>query len=260
MQQRSLITGGSSGIGLAFAKALAARGDALVLCARDANRLQMVASDLKAQFGVDVETVPADLATDAGQDSVASRLGQSAEPVDLLINNAGFGMKGGFLQSDFGAHQQMLRVNVEAVVRLTHAALGAMTARGSGAVLNVGSMAPVFPWVRPAATYASTKAFVNTFTEALAPTLAGTGIRISVVMPGYVRTEFHQRAGIAMEKTPGVLWIDVDEVVRQALEGLAVGRVTTVPGTQYKVAAALARVAPRRLTQRVVAAVNKKTS
>lgn len=239
----ALVTGPTSGIGLAFARQLAATGHDLVLVARDADRLADTAARLQADHGVSTETLPADLATDEGTTAVERRLRDADPPVDLLVNNAGFALRKPFLANDVAVEEQMQRILVLAVLRLTHAALPGMIERGRGAVVNVSSVAG---WV-PRGSYSAAKAWVTTFTEGLAVTLQGTGVRAMAVCPGYVRTEFHQRAGMNMAGLPSFLWSDADDLVATALRDLAKGKAVSVPGAVYRTAAWLLPRLPRKL-------------
>lgn len=242
----ALVTGATAGLGLAFATTLGRRGYDVVLVARDEQRLIERAADLKHRFGGEVEVLVADLSTSEGCALVESRLSspaQGARPVDLLVNNAGFTTNQLFVTGDLAAEQQALDVMVRAVMRLTHAALGGMVQRGSGAVVNVSSMAG---WLR-SGTYGAAKAYVTAFTEGLSGELAGTGVRALALCPGYIHTEFHERAGIDSSGIPDWLWLDAERVVDDALRDLERGRVISVPSTTYKVLGTLMRHAPRPL-------------
>jgi short-subunit dehydrogenase len=190
----ALVTGATAGIGAAFARQLAARGTDLVLVARDEARLRALADTLP----VDVEVLPADLASDDGCARVEWRCG---EGVDLLVNNAGLGTKGAFHEVERADEEHLLRLNVRAVMRLTHAALPPMLARGSGAVLNVSSVAGFAPGSR-AATYSASKAWVTNFSESLHLQYADQGVRVLALCPGFTRTEFHSRAEMDVSGVP----------------------------------------------------------
>lgn len=239
----ALVTGSTSGIGLVFARRLAATGHDVVLVARDPGRLADTAAQLESDHGVAVEALPADLATDEGAAAVEQRLRDADRPVDLLVNNAGFALRRPFVANDVADEERMLRVLVLAVLRLTHAALPSMIERGRGAVVNVSSVAG---WV-PRGSYSAAKAWVTVFTEGLAPTLRGTGVRAMAVCPGFVRTEFHQRASMNMAGLPRLFWLDADRVVDTALRDLSRGKVVSVPGAVYRTAAWLLPRLPRRL-------------
>lgn len=251
---RALITGATAGIGAAFADRLAADGDDVVLVARGQQRLEDTAARLRQRYGVAVEVIVADLSDPAACAGVEQRLACAADPVDLLVNNAGFGLPGTFLDSAASDEEEMLAVNVRAVLRLTHAALPGMLARGTGGILNVSSMAGFVP-TGTGASYAASKAWVTSFSESLAMNVAGTGVRVSAVCPGFTRTEFHDRIGADQSDIPGWLWLRADRVVGVALADHRRGRVVSVPGAQYRIAAALSRLVPRPLLRAVSARV-----
>jgi short-subunit dehydrogenase len=244
----ALVTGATSGIGAAFARRLASDGYDLVLVARDTARLDATAAELTSAHGVRVEVIAADLAVPERRRAVVDRL--AAEPaVDLLVNNAGIGTGSDFWTSPYEQVHGQLELNVTAVMELTHAALPGMLARRSGGVVNVASVAGLLPG--RGSTYSAGKAWVIAFSEGLAAGLAGTGVKLLAVCPGFVRTEFHQRAGIDMSSTPGGMYTDVDVVVDAALKGLAGDKVLVVPGARYRAIVLLARIAPRPLVRRI---------
>ena len=243
---RSLVTGPTAGIGLAFAQQLAARGDDLVLVARDTARLEALATELRTAHGVEVEVLTADLADRAQLRTVEERLGDLQRPVDLLVNNAGFGLKGRFLDNDVDAETQMLDVLVTAVMRLSHAALGPMAARGSGGVINVSSVAAFLP----RGTYSAAKAYVNRLGEWAAAEYADQGVTVTTLCPGFVRTEFHARMDVGQDSAPDWLWLDADDLVRQALADHARGRALSIPSVRYKAIAGAARLVPTPVLQR----------
>jgi short-subunit dehydrogenase len=248
----ALVTGGTSGIGAAFARALAARGDDLVLVARDAARLQATAADLGQRHGVAVEVLVADLADRADVQRVAERVADPARPVDLLVNNAGFGIRSRLVTDDLSAFEHGYEVMLHAVMVLCAAAGRAMTERGAGAIVNVGSTAAYTTM----GSYAALKAFVGVYTEALANELLGTGVTATVLAPGWVRTEFHQRAEIGTSKIPSALWLEADELVEQCLRDVAAGRVISIPSRRYQALILAARLAPRGLVRRASIALS----
>ncbi|MBX6357538.1 MAG: SDR family oxidoreductase [Micromonosporaceae bacterium] len=244
----ALVTGASSGIGAAFARLLASEGYDLVLVARDAERLDRFAAELGGQHGVEVMPLPADLATESGCAAVEARL--RAVPTDLLVNNAGTSLNRSFLKSSADLEEQLLRLNVHAVMRLTLAALPGMVERRRGDVINVSSVAG-FGAVMPGSTYPASKAWVTNFSESVALSVRQYGVRVLALCPGYTRTEFHQRAGINMSATPGWMWLDADAVAREGLRDLRKGKLVSVPDWRYKLLVTALRHAPRRLLQAV---------
>jgi hypothetical protein len=247
--QTALVTGATAGIGAAFARRLAAAGWRLILVARDEERLRSVAAELTGAHGVAVDVLAADLSSAAGCATVAQRLLDPAEPVDLLINNAGISINGSFLRTDAADEERLLNLNVRAVMRLTHAALPGMVERGHGEIINVSSVSG-FAAVMPGSTYPASKAWVTNFSESLALAVRGSGVRVLALCPGYTRTEFHDRAGIDMSRMPEWLWLSAEEVAREALRDLRRGRLVSVPGWRYKAAVFGMRHAPSVLLRR----------
>lgn len=244
----ALITGATAGIGAAFARYLAKAGHDLVLVARDSVRLAATAADLSAAHGVSVDVITADLSTEEGRERVAARIEQSA--FDLVVNNAGLSLNTPFLRSTAQKESALLGVNVHAVMRLTLAALPGMVQRRAGAVVNVSSVSG-FGAAMPGSTYPASKAWVTNFSESVALSVVPLGVRVMALCPGYVRTEFHQRAGIDMTKTPSWLWLDADELVVAAMADLRRGRLVSVPSVKYKVVAFGLRHLPGRLLRRI---------
>jgi short-subunit dehydrogenase len=247
----ALVTGATSGIGAAFARALARRGWDLVIVARDAARLESEAERYRAQ-GRQVEVLRADLVDRADVARVAARLEEADRPVDLLVNNAGFSVRARLLSTDQEAHDRAFEVMVRAVQVLSGAAGRAMTQRGRGRIVNVGSTAGRITM----GGYSAIKAWVTVYTEGLANELAGTGVTAMALEPGWVRTEFHERAGISGSSMPGVLWLDADALVESALRDLSRGRVISTPSVRYKVLMLVARHAPRAGIRRVSKALS----
>ena len=246
----ALVTGASSGIGRELARILAGEGTDLVVVARDEARLKALAAELP----VDVEVLVADLADPAQLAAVERRVIDPERPVDLVVNNAGFGTYGDLVDADIDTEEREIAVNITAVVRLTYAGLGAMVARGRGAVLNVSSVAGL--QATPGnATYGASKAFVASFGESVAGELAGTGVTLTTVLPGFTRTEFAERAGIGGRSIPGPAWMDAPDVAAQALEATRAGKPWLVPGAFNKVLVAAAGPVPRGLKRRLAAKV-----
>jgi uncharacterized protein len=255
----ALVTGSSSGIGAAFARELARRGHDLVLVARTESRLADLATQLESEHGTDAEVLGADLESDAGVARVAERLTDADRPVELLVNNAGFGTSGRFHELPLDQEDAEIRLNVIAVVELTHAALGPMVARGHGGVINVSSVGAYQP-TPLSATYCATKAFVSSFTNAVHEELRGTGVKAMVVAPGFTRTEFHLRAGIEHDdKTPGFMWQSSDQVAEAAMKAYDKGRAVCLPGALNTAAAAFSGSMPAGLSRRIAGMVSKRT-
>jgi len=239
----ALVTGATVGIGNVFARRLAAAGHDLILVARDAAGLYGTAATLRQTYRVDVEALPADLCDRDQTERVADRLRDDARPVDVLVNNAGFAVGKTFLCADIAEEERMLSVLVRAVLVLTRAAVPGMRARGRGTIVTVSSVAGFLP----GGTYAAAKAWATAFTTSLAGELAHTGVRAMALCPGYVRTEFHRRAGIDVSHLPGWAWLDAGRVVDECLGDLRRGRTVSVPSVRYKAAVCLLRRVPLRL-------------
>jgi short-subunit dehydrogenase len=250
----ALITGSTAGLGAAFARRLAADGHDLVLVARDTKRLREQATELHDRHGIEAEVLTADLSTDAGIDAVAARLGDRRSPVDLLVNNAGFGNKGRFLDVPMADELTMLKVHCEAVLRLTSAAVESMRERGRGGVVNVASVAAFVP----RGTYGASKAWVVQFTQGVAKDLAGSGVRLMALAPGFVRTEFHERAGMGTDNIPNWMWLDADNVVAAALADLSRGKTLSIPDPRYKTLMGAAKLVPRGLLGGITSRTGRK--
>jgi uncharacterized protein len=242
----ALVTGPTSGIGRAFTLRLAERGYDVVLVARDEERLRALAGELAATYSATGEVLVADLSDRAGMAVVEARLADESRPVDLLVNNAGFGLKRRFLDNSVEQEQAALDVLVTAVMRLTHAALGPMSARGSGGIINVASVAAF----QPRGSYSAAKAWVTTFGAWASHEYAPQGVRIMTLCPGFTRTEFHARMDVKRESVPRLLWLDVDRVVDDALADWDAGKALSIPGKRYRVIAAVSRHVPTSVLQR----------
>jgi short-subunit dehydrogenase len=242
----ALVTGPTSGIGRAFAQRLAARGYDLVLVARDEARLKELADELTTSYAVTCDVLVADLVDRDQLERVEDRLAEGQPPVDLLVNNAGFGLNRPFLEASADALESQVAVMVTAVLRLTRAAVPGMVARGSGGVLNVASVAGLLN----AGPYGAAKAWVLTFSAGLGEELRGTGVTITALVPGFVRTEFHQRAGQDVSGFPDWAWLDADAVAAEGVRAVRSGKHRVVPGTAYKAAALAGKLLPATLVGR----------
>lgn len=239
----ALVTGATAGIGASFTRLLAREGYDLVLVARDEERLAKAANDLANAHGVTAEPLRADLGTDEGIAAVEARVGG----VDLLVNNAGFGLHGRFLEAPLADELTMLKVHVEAVLRTTRAAVPGMVERGHGGVINVASVAGFFP----RGTYGATKAWVISFSQAVRQDVTGTGVRVLALCPGFTHTEFHDRAGMDMSGVRDRMWLSADRVAAEGLHDLRADKPVSIPGAQYKAAVAVGTLIPRGLSARI---------
>jgi len=242
----ALVTGATSGIGWEFARTLASRGHDVCLVARDESRLEQRAEELR-RLRVDAECISADLSERAGLARVEERLSDRLRPVEILVNNAGFGVPHRFVGGSIEDEQRMLDVLVTAVMRLSHAVLPVMVDRGTGAILNVSSVAG---WIT-GGTYSAAKAWVTVFSESLSIELAGTGVHVTAVCPGFTHTEFHQRAGMQMGAVSEWMWLNPQDVVDQALRDVRRGKPISVAGPQYKALSLVAQYLPRPLVRSI---------
>lgn len=254
----ALVTGASSGIGLAFARKLAGSGDDLVVVARDTQRLDVLAKELGERYGTAVEVLTADLTVPEQLAAVETRLATADRPVDLLVNNAGVGLGGAFVDHDRDTVEREIRLNVVALTRLAHAAVGPMVARGRGGLINVSSVAGFQP-VPGSAVYSATKAYVTSFTEALHEEVRGSGVRVLALCPGFTRTEFQARNHYAPRNLPSMAWSTPEAVVDEALRALQRGRAVCIPGVPYKALAGLTRLVPRAAVRRIVRIATDRT-
>ncbi len=243
----AVVTGASAGIGAAYARRLAAEGFDLVLVARRRERLEGLATELRGKHSVAVEPLPADLIRDEGLKEVEDRIA-CAENLEFMLNNAGFGTKGRFTDGPLENHDAMHRLHVLATMRLSHAALRKMKARGKGALVNVSSVAAFI--CRPGNTsYYATKAWMNCFTEGLYLELkaARSPVRVQALCPGFTATEFHDAMGFDRKQVPSSWWMTAEDVVEASLRGLERNQLIVVPGWRYKLVVALLRLMPRFL-------------
>jgi short-subunit dehydrogenase len=234
----ALITGATSGIGAAYANLLANEGFDLVLVARDLPRLKKVAKELGKTFGIKTECIKADL----------------NKPIEVLVNNAGFGIKDSFLDSDLNREQELLDVLVTAPMRLTHALLPGLVKRNEGVIVNVSSVASFIA----GGTYSAAKSYLTVFTEYLHTELKGTNIKVSALCPGFTKTEFHARGKMKMGGLPNYMWSDVNAVVKKSWKYAKAGKAICIPGWQYMLLSTIARVAPRPLVRKVGINVRRK--
>lgn len=244
----ALITGASAGLGAEFARQLARRRGDLILVARSADALEAFAAELRSEYGVAVEVLVADLSEEEGVSRVAERLRDTSDPVDLLVNNAGFGLPLQFADNDIDDEVRHLRVHVEASMRLMHAALQSMRGRG-GRIINVASVAGFIS----RSTYSACKAWLIGFSRWANAEYARDGVTVTALCPGFTHTSFHERMGLAVgqEGVPGLLWLDAPSVVRTGLRDAARGKPVSIPSLRYKVVVAVARVLPQSLTSAV---------
>jgi short-subunit dehydrogenase len=243
----ALITGGTSGIGAAFARALAAHGDDLVLVARNGDRLAEMATELKERYGVSADTIVADLAVRSDVVSIAERLASIEQPIDLLVSNAGFGVRKKLTEADTTPHEHAIDVMIRAVLMLGAAAGRAMRQRGTGTIINVSSTAGFMTM----GNYSAIKAWVTAYSESLANELHGTGVRVVALCPGWVRTEFHERAELNISSIPQFLWLDADRVVAACLKDADAGKVISIPSKRYKVLMTICEHLPHRTLRAV---------
>lgn len=242
--QHAVITGASSGLGEVFARKLAARGVNLLLAARRVARLEALKQELERTRGVQVELFPCDLSRSEDLEGFAARL-EAAPPPDLLVNNAGFGTLGRFHETDYQRQVDMVHVHVLATMRLTRALLPAMIQRGSGAIVNVSSVAAYFR-SGGNASYCATKGWINDFTEALRIELDGirSPVTVQALCPGFTYTEFHDTLGVDRNKIPRWLWMPADYVVEESLKGILSGKLFVIPSWKYRLGAAIGELLP----------------
>ncbi len=250
----ALVTGASSGIGESMVRQLAAQGVPTVVVARRRDRLDALAAELTG-----IEVLAADLADEHDRARVAERIGDGARPIDLVVNNAGFGTSGDFVDIEVSRSLGEVELNVSALVHLSHAAAAAMVARGRGWICNVSSVAS-FQANPRLATYAATKAFVTSFSEALHVELAPRGVHVTALCPGLTRTEFQSVSNTTGDATkfPEFAWMTADEVARTGLDDTARGRALSIPGYQYKALVAASSMTPRMVTRKVAGLLMKR--
>ena len=239
----ALITGATAGIGAEFARQLAARGSDLVIVSRDADRLAASAAALQHEFGVRVEALPADLLAADGLAAVDRRLADDRRPIDLLVNNAGYGIRGELDENSVDDEKRHLDIHVSVPLQLTQTALRGMLARGRGRIVLIASVAAF----TPRGTYSAAKAWAVMFARGANIVYRPRGVSVTAVCPGFVRTEFHDRMKVSTAGIPDVLWLQAPQLVRLALRGIDRGRSVVIPTVRYRIVTALARVVPDRV-------------
>lgn len=243
----ALVTGASSGIGSAFAEFLAELGHDLVITARDLTRLENFAVQLRKKYGIDVEVIKANLATNEGIKTIELRLENRSMPIEVLINNAGFGINKSFVVSDRQSENDLLDVLVRAPLRFMHAVLPAMKERDSGTIINVSSVAG---WIA-GGSYSAAKSYLTVMSESLHTELLDSNVKVHALCPGFTRTEFHQRGRMKMGGLPEFLWLDAKAVAASAWRSSQKGRALSIPGSQYKILTFLMRYLPRPLVRKL---------
>lgn len=243
----ALITGATAGIGAAFAELLASENHDLVIVARDLPRLNQRAEEWRSKFRVEVEVVQADLSRDEDIRRIELRLQNISRPIDVLINNAGFGINKSFTASDTAEEIALLDVLVTAPMRLMHAVLPAMKERNSGTIINVSSVAG---WIA-GGSYSAAKSYLTVLSESLHTELKATNVNVHALCPGFTRTEFHQRGKMKMGGVPNWFWLSAEQVVRDSWKAARAGKVLSIPGRQYKVISFISRFGPRPWVRKV---------
>ena len=244
----AVVTGASSGIGAAIARELASRGHSVTLVARREERLRSLATELAADHDVGADVIACDLGDEAERDRLATELRNRGRLVEVLVNNAGFGHQADFARSPHERMVEMVRINVEAVVDLTSRFLTGMVDRGRGGVINIASLGAFQP-LPGSAVYGASKAFVLSFSEAVRTELRGSGVSVTAVCPGPVRTEFMNAAGIpgVEDRTPSAVWMSADDIAREAVDGAARDKRVVVPGVLNRASALAGQHSPRAL-------------
>jgi short-subunit dehydrogenase len=245
MKKWALVTGATAGIGESFTRLLAAKGFNLILVARDEARLHERSAGLKEKFGAESVVIVADLATEAGCAKVEDYI--RANEIEVLINNAGFGINKAFTMSDLAKEEEVLKVLVRTPMRLMHVALPAMKERNSGVVINVSSVASFIA----GGAYSASKAYLTVLSESLSTELSATNIKVSALCPGFTRTEFHQRGRMKMAGLPNFMWLNSDVLVAKAWKDAVAGKPVSIPGWQYKTLVGIISLLPRSIVRRL---------
>ena len=252
MASWALVTGATAGIGESFTRLLAENNYNVVLVARDLPRLQERAQGLEAKYQVQTHCIQADLSTDAGCSEVERYIANNR--IDVLINNAGFGINKAFTVSELEEEQKLLDVLVRTPMRLMHVALPLMKQRDRGVVINVSSVAGFIA----GGTYSASKSYLTVLTESMHTELAGTNVKISALCPGFTRTEFHQRGRMSMKGLPSFMWLNSDELVAQAWRDALKGEAISIPGWQYRLLVFVIQRLPRSIVRKVGMSMRRK--
>ena len=245
MAQWALVTGATAGIGESFTRLLASKGYNIALVARDEVRLHERAGGLREKYGIQTFVLPADLATKSGVKAVEKYI--QSYKIEVLINNAGFGINKAFTASDLGDEQDLLNVLVRTPMRLMHVILPGMKERKSGTIINVSSVAGFIA----GGTYSAAKSYLTVLSESLNTELKGSGVIVSALCPGFTRTEFHQRGRMKMTGLPSFMWLNADTLVAQSWKDAQANKSVSVPGWQYKLLMAIISIAPRSFIRRL---------
>jgi short-subunit dehydrogenase len=245
MASWALVTGATAGIGESFTRLLADNNYNIVLVARDLPRLEERARALEAQYKISTHVIQADLATDTGCAVVEQYI--ASNQIDVLINNAGFGLNKAFTMSELVAEQQMMDVLVRTPMRLMHSALPGMKERNKGIVINVSSVAGYIA----GGSYSAAKSYLTVISESLNTELAATNVKVSALCPGFTRTEFHQRARMSMKGLPNFMWINSDDLVAQSWSDALKGKAVSIPGWQYQLLVFIIQSVPRSIVRKI---------
>lgn len=252
MSKWALVTGATAGIGESFTRMLASKGFNIALVARDEARLHERAAALREKYGVQTFVLPADLATDQGCSAVEDYLKEFE--IEVLINNAGFGINKPFTASTLDAEQNLLDVLVRTPMRLMHVVLPQMKARNSGTVINVSSVASFIA----GGTYSASKSYLTVLSESLHTELRGTNVKVNALCPGFTRTEFHERGRMIMKGLPEFMWLNSDQLVTRSWADAQGGKAVSIPGWQYKLLFGFIALLPRPIVRTIGMNVRKR--
>ncbi|MEN9687152.1 MAG: hypothetical protein RL381_164 [Actinomycetota bacterium] len=252
MAKWALVTGATAGIGESFSRLLASQGFNIALVARDEARLHERAAALREKYKVNTFVLPADLSTDSGCASVEEYI--RTYEIEVLINNAGFGINKAFSASNLDAEQKLLDVLVRTPMRLMHAIIPGMKERASGTIINVSSVAGFIA----GGTYSASKSYLTVLSESLNTELSKSGIKVSALCPGFTRTEFHQRGRMKIGGLPNFMWLNADRLVAKAWKDAQANKPVSIPGWQYKILVAVISTVPRKYVRQIGMNVRKK--